>query len=152
MKTPVHVTHPHDRIERARELCEKYRVNQLPVVVEERLVGIVTDRDLRDAFPSVAEEAAHGAEARQLTAAICVEDIMTRAVVTTTEEEGIAEAATRMRRERIGALPVVRGSRLVGILTRSDLLAALAMLAKRDRGGQSTGPSPVRASRPSAES
>jgi CBS domain-containing protein len=34
---------------------ERHRINQLPVVVDDRLVGIVTDRDLRDAFPSVFE-------------------------------------------------------------------------------------------------
>ena len=43
---------PKDTIRHARERLAKYRVNQLPVVVDEKLVGIVTDRDIRDAYPS----------------------------------------------------------------------------------------------------
>jgi acetoin utilization protein AcuB len=133
MKTSVHTAHPRDGIEHARELCERHRVNQLPVVADGRLIGIVTDRDLRDAFPSVAEEAAHPTEAHRFTAEISVEDVMTRDVVTASEADGIDHAATVLRYERIGALPIVRGERLVGILTRSDLLEALVPLAKAER-------------------
>ena len=53
MGHPVHAVKPRDTIRRARELMAEHRVNQLPVVVDGRIVGIVTDRDLRDAFPSV---------------------------------------------------------------------------------------------------
>ena len=134
MQSPVHVAHPHDTIEHARELCERHRVNQLPVVVDGQLVGIVTDRDLRDAFPSLAEEAASPAKAHRLTATLRVEDIMARAVVTVGVDDGIELAATHMRGERIGALPVVRGDRLVGILTRTDLLGALLALTEQARG------------------
>ena len=137
MKAPVHVTHPHDPIDSARELCERHRVNQLPVVADGRLVGIMTDRDLRDAFPSVAEEAARPAEARRLTEELRVEDVMTRDVVTASEADGIDHAATVMRFQRIGALPIVRGDRLVGILTRSDLLEALVPLVRAERGRSS---------------
>jgi CBS domain-containing protein len=42
-----------------------------------------------------------------------------------------------MRRERIGALPVLRGGRLVGILTRTDLLGALVALVTHDEGVRS---------------
>jgi acetoin utilization protein AcuB len=133
MHSPVRVVRPHDPVDRARELCERHRVNQLPVVIDGRLVGIVTDRDLRDAFPSVAEEAADPIAAHRLTALLPVEEIMARAVVTVGEQDGIDLAAAVMRRERIGALPVVRDGRLVGILTRSDLLAALESLARDER-------------------
>ena len=132
MRRPVHVVHPQDTIEHARELCERNRVNQLPVLVDGELVGIVTDRDLRDAFPSIAEEAAHPAEARHVTEELHVEDVMTRSVVTANESDGIHVAASLMRRERIGALPVLRGGELVGILTRTDLLGALMTLTGGD--------------------
>src|SRR5262249_34689279 len=55
MKRPVLTVKPRDSIAHARAIMEEHRVNQLPVVVDDRLVGIVTDRDLRDAFPSVFE-------------------------------------------------------------------------------------------------
>ena len=134
MHADVHVTHPHDSIDHARELCERHRVNQLPVVEGGRVVGIVTDRDLRDAFPSMAEEIEHPAHSHELTAAVRVEDIMTRNPITVADDDGIERAATIMRRERIGALPVMRAERLVGILTRTDLLSALLALVAHDDG------------------
>ena len=59
MRPVVHAVRPRDTIEHARELCERHRVNQLPVVTNGVLAGIVTDRDLRDAFPSLDEQAKH---------------------------------------------------------------------------------------------
>ena len=53
--------HPDESVATARALLEKFRINQLPVVDQRRLVGIVTDRDLRDAFPSVFSAAAASA-------------------------------------------------------------------------------------------
>ncbi len=55
MKHPVTTVRPQDSARHAREVMEKHRFNQLRVVVDGRLVGIVTDRDLRDVFPSVFE-------------------------------------------------------------------------------------------------
>jgi acetoin utilization protein AcuB len=135
MHAPVHTVRPHDSVDRARELCERHRVNQLPVVQDGRLVGIVSDRDLRDAFPSVVEESADPIAAHRLTAVLPVEEIMTSGVITVDEHDGIEGAAAIMRRERIGALPVLRNRSLVGILTRSDLLAALETLVRGDRVG-----------------
>lgn len=54
MKHPVVGVKPRDSAARARALMEQYRFNQLPVLQGPQLVGIVTDRDLRDAFPSLA--------------------------------------------------------------------------------------------------
>jgi acetoin utilization protein AcuB len=132
MKHPVVTVKPRDSARHAREMMEKHRVNQLPVVVDGRLVGIVTDRDLRDAFPSVFEQAEaseqHHHPAGTDPATIPVEDVMTRDVLTLAPAAFIADAARVMRRERIGAIPVIDGGRLVVILTRSDLLDALVEL------------------------
>lgn len=134
MQHPVITVKPRDSARHARELMEKHRVNQLPVVVDGRLVGIVTDRDLRDAFPSVFElaEAAgqHHRPAGTDPATIPLEDVMTRDVLTLAPAAFIADAARLMRRERIGAIPIIDGGRLVGILTRSDLLDAFVELSE----------------------
>ena len=53
MTREVEKVKPLDSILRAREIMEKRRINQLPVVFRGEVVGIITDRDLRDAFPSV---------------------------------------------------------------------------------------------------
>jgi acetoin utilization protein AcuB len=134
MKHPVVTVKPRDSARHAREMMEKHRVNQLPVVVDGGLVGIVTDRDLRDAFPSVFELAEatgqHHRPAGMDPATIPVEDVMTRDVLTLAPAAFIADAARLMRRQRIGAIPVIDGERLVGILTRSDLLDALVELSE----------------------
>jgi acetoin utilization protein AcuB len=123
---------PRDSIRHAREILERHRINQLPVVVDGRVVGIVTDRDLRDAFPSVLEAvAAHGRTDAADPATILVEEVMTSNVLTLTPEATVEEGARLMRSERIGAIPIVAGGRLIGILTRSDVLDVLLGQAER---------------------
>jgi len=132
MKTTVHSVKPKDNVQHARSILEKHRINQLPVLVNEKLVGIVTDRDLRDAFPSVFEMAsARPAEPHDWPDPenVNVDSVMTRKVSTVTSEDAIVDAARLMRKERIGAVPVVDGGHVVGILTRSDLLDAFVTMA-----------------------
>lgn len=128
MKSPVHTVRPLDSIRHAREIMETLRINQLPVVHGRHLIGIVTDRDLRDAFPSVFASAAAKASHRRLhdqdPGTIPVEVLMTADVITLTPYDLLAEAARIMRRERIGAIPVVERGQLVGIVTRTDVLDA----------------------------
>jgi acetoin utilization protein AcuB len=128
MKHSVITVKPLDSARHAREVMEKHRINQLPVVLDDRLVGIVTDRDLRDAFPSVFDsEERLGRLPRKYgadPATIPVEDVMTSTVLTLAPSASIADAARLMRRERIGAIPIVDGGRLMGILSRSDVLDA----------------------------
>lgn len=134
MTKRVATVKPLDTILHAREILEDRRVNQLPVVVGEEVVGIITDRDLRDAFPSVFDEAAgsgrSGSAARGDPSKVTVEMVMTATPFTIESKTPLAEAAERMRRERVGALPVVDNGKLTGILTRSDMLRALIEIAK----------------------
>jgi acetoin utilization protein AcuB len=131
MKAPVYAVKPLDSIARARALMEEHRINQLPVIVDGRLVGIITDRDLRDAFPSVFESAARGRKRKAVSAdprAVRVEMVMSPDPTTVAAGSSMGDAARLMRRMRIGALPVVEGGRVVGMLTRSDVLEAFAVL------------------------
>lgn len=110
-----------DSIAVARRLMAKHRVNQLPVLDNDRLVGIVTDRDVRDAYPTSlminrAEEIDRFAEK------ITVEEVMTHDVFVVRPDTGLPTAVGLLRRHRIGALPVLKNQKLVGIITRSDIL------------------------------
>src|SRR5262249_43686956 len=131
---PVITVKPRDSARHAREVMEKHRINQLPVVVDDRIVGILTDRDLRDAFPSVFESAEPFARRTRRSgsdpATIPVEDVMTPTVLTLAPAASVADAARLMRRERIGAIPIVDRGRLVGILSRSDVLDAFVELTR----------------------
>jgi acetoin utilization protein AcuB len=132
MKHPVHAVKPRDSIEHARELMEKHRINQLPVLLDGQLVGIITDRDLRDAFPSVFDSPFERRKPKLATAdprTVTVEMVMTGNVTTVGPDTSLADAARLMRRQRIGALPVIDGERVVGLLTRSDVLDAFVDLA-----------------------
>lgn len=134
MKHPAITVKPRDSAGHAREVMEKHRINQLPVVVDDRLVGLVTDRDLRDAFPSVFDSAEPlGRRTRRSgadPATIPVEDVMTPTVLTLAPATSVTDAALLMRRERIGAIPIVDGGRLVGILSRSDVLDAFVEMSR----------------------
>lgn len=104
----------------ALQAMREKEIRHLPVVDEGgRLVGILTDRDLRQA--SFARFRALREADRDLT----VQDAMSWAVVTTHPEATTAQAAAVMFERRIGSLPVVEDGRLVGILTERDLLTAL---------------------------
>jgi acetoin utilization protein AcuB len=116
---------PSDSALHARELLERHKINQLPVVEDDSLVGIVTDRDLRDAFPSSLETTRrrhHGLDPEHVR----VRDVMSPHVFSLGADDSVHEAAGLLRRRRIGAVPILDDRRrLCGILTRSDLLQAL---------------------------
>lgn len=113
MQTRVVTVAPYTRVPEALGLAQHRGIRHLPVV-DERLVGIVSDRDLKRAL------GAGGAEERR------VDQIMTRAVVTVTPAAPVEEAARVMLEERISALPVVEGGRLVGIVTETDVVELFA--------------------------
>ena len=127
----IHVK-PRDSVMHAREVLEEHRIRQLPVAVAGKLVGIITDRDLRDAFPSVFDERFHGQRAPKDWTdpdALQVETVMSPAVLTVAPRDTLHGAAQRMIDERIGAVPVVdEDGILCGILTRSDVLKAFVSL------------------------
>ncbi len=115
---------PHDTLRQARERMAKHRINQLPVVVNDKLVGIVTDRDVRDAYPSSLRPF-RGKDIDEFGDSHLVEEVMTYSVVTVSPQTSLRDAALQLRRQRFGALPVVENGKLVGIITRSDLLDAM---------------------------
>jgi acetoin utilization protein AcuB len=133
MTNKVIVVKPRDSVVHARMLLERHRINQLPVMVDGKLVGIITDRDLRDAFPSVLHIPGRlgGGKIHREPENVDVETVMTRNVLILAPDDTLLEAARLMRRERIGALPVLAADQLVGILTRSDVLDTYATIASR---------------------
>ena len=124
MTAPVMTLKPHDSLRQAHERLTKYHINQFPVVHEGKLVGILIDRAVRDAYPSELKHL-RSQDIAEFAEAYTVSQIMTRKVVTINSRATIREAAQRLRRHRVDALPVVDNDKLVGIITPSDLLAAL---------------------------
>lgn len=126
-----------DSIAVARQLMAKHRVNQLPVLDDDRLIGIVTDRDIRDAYPtSMMIDRAE--EIDKFVEKITVEEVMTRDIFVVQPETPLEQAVSLLRKHRIGSLPVVQNHELVGIITRSDILDFV--LSADGRGRRSARP------------
>jgi CBS domain-containing protein len=105
-------------------LMKEKRIRRLPVVEHDKLVGIVTLGDVREAKPSDATSLSIY-ELNYLLAKLTVDKIMTRNPVTVAPESTLREAAKLMLEKKIGGLPVMAGDKLVGIITESDIFRAL---------------------------
>lgn len=120
MHSPVAVVAPGTSLEEACALFRAKGFRHLPVVDGGRLVGILTDRDLRFATSSLDHRPHQGGDP--------VSQAMTAPVLTADPLDPVEDAARIMRQNKIGCLPVVDGGELVGILTGMDLLDALISL------------------------
>ena len=117
---PLTVT-PRNAIRTAVNLMREGGFRRLPVVDRGRLVGVITDRDLRRAAnsPFVVREQWYD---NFILDHIEVGSCMTPNPVTIGPTESVAEAARLMRNHKIGGLPVIDNGQLVGIVTETDLL------------------------------
>jgi acetoin utilization protein AcuB len=114
---------PADAAGKMRELC----VHQLPVVDDaRRLIGIITDRDVRSA-------SGYDPQAR---ADLRVEDIMTPDPQCIAANAPLEDAVVVLSAGRFNALPVLRDTVLVGIISREDVLRAFCELLGLDRSGR----------------
>jgi acetoin utilization protein AcuB len=129
MSKRLYTIGPDDSVEGAvRQLGER-GVRHLLVLDKNRLVGILSDRDLKRALePSKAKKKKllNIGGLYFLLEPIYVREIMTRDPVTIPPDTHVEEAATIMVEKRFGALPVVKNGTLVGIVTESDLLRYFA--------------------------
>jgi acetoin utilization protein AcuB len=113
-----------------RKMMEN-EIRRLPVVDDDGdLLGLVTDRDLRQALPPhgiprLAETYRPGSDDPP------VGDIMLRAVAVVAPTDNIRDAAELMHNHRITGLPVVQGRRCVGVLTVQDLLEVLLVALEK---------------------
>ena len=107
----------------ARALMQKERIRHLLIVDDGRLQGIVTDRDIRLNMASPATSLSVW-ELNHLLARLTADQVMTRTVIAIDPERDAREAARIMIDHKIGALPVLDGERLLGIITETDLLRA----------------------------
>lgn len=115
-KHPITIT-PDKRVSQAVKLMQQHNIRHLPVVKDDRMVGWITSRDLREVLlASMLEK-------------ITVGDVMVEAPITVAPDTSIEEVARLVHDHKIGGMPVVAGDRLVGVITATDLISAfLSML------------------------
>jgi acetoin utilization protein AcuB len=126
MTTKVITVRPNDSLWRAWELLETHHIRHLPVTQGRRLVGMLTDRTLRQLMPSSLSPPDELERFRTWGAQVKVDEVMSRRVFPVTPETPVHEALKIILENRVGCTPVVRGSTVVGILTTRDLLRALS--------------------------
>lgn len=118
---------PEDRLDLADDVMRLGRIRHMPVLEAERLVGIVSSRDLLAA--SLSKHLAFDApERRTFLRSVTVSEAMTRDPITIEPTATLREAADRMLRHRIGCLPVTRSDgSFVGLVTETDLVRAVLL-------------------------
>ncbi len=119
----------------ARLLLKKHRIRHLPVVERGKLIGVVTDRDLKEAAPSAAT-GLDVYELNYLLLKMSVRELIKREPVTIKPDHAIEKAALLMRDNKIGCLPVVDDTgRLLGLITETDMLGVMVdILGEAEKG------------------
>jgi acetoin utilization protein AcuB len=121
------VVHPDTSFGDAMELLRTKKIRRLPVVDDKGvLVGIVVEKDLLKAAPSPATTLSVY-EIPYLLSKLKIKDIMTKRVITVEEDWPLEEAARVMVEHKIGCLPVVRGNKVIGIITETDIFRAMTL-------------------------
>jgi acetoin utilization protein AcuB len=120
-KSPITIKRD-DSFQTALNLLRQGGVRHLPVLEGKKLVGIVTDRDLRQASPSPATSLSIY-EIKYLLDKVLVEDIMVKDLITVSPTATVEFAAKLLYENKIGALPTVNEKgELLGIITETDIL------------------------------
>jgi acetoin utilization protein AcuB len=126
---------PHNSVSNAMTIMRERKVRRLPVIDSAgHLVGIVSDDDILKASPSPATTLAKW-EMPELLDKLTIDQIMVTNVVSIPEDTPLEDAARIMADHKIGGLPVMRGTELVGIITESDLFKVLLQLLGGRRPG-----------------
>ncbi len=135
MSTDLVTVSPTTSLKEAVNLMKEHGIRCLPVLGERRRVlGIISDRDLKAASPSkVTTMDVH--EVHYLFNHLRAKDIMTTEVITITTRDTVEKAAVIMHRRKISSLPVVEKGEAVGIITQDDVARVLTSITGIYRGG-----------------
>jgi acetoin utilization protein AcuB len=131
---PITVTSDFTILE-AQRLLRSHGFRRLPVVDKGVLVGMVTDRDLKDAAPSKATSLSVF-ELNYLLSKLVIREIMRAPVYTVSPDDPIEVAALMMEEHKISGLPVVDDGKVVGMITITDILQAFINILSLREGGR----------------
>jgi acetoin utilization protein AcuB len=124
---------PSESCQKALLMMQSAGINHLPVVERNRLVGILTERDIHRRAPEIRRGIEAGSQKRLLSL-VNVGGVMTYAPATVSPRASLRDAIAVMLQRRIGCLPVMRNGRLIGIFTTRDAIGVLAGPSKQPTG------------------
>ncbi len=134
MTSQVFTVTSYESIADTMALMREKKIDRMPVLEKGKLVGFVTDGDLREVSPSPATTLSIF-ELNYLIAKTPIREVAVKKVVTCHPDTAIEDAALLMREHKIGGLPVLDGDKLVGIITGYDILDAfLDIMGSRSPG------------------
>ena len=131
MSTDVEVVERNDNLQMVEERMAARQLRHVPVVEQGDIVGLVTQRDLFKAAMSSAM--GYGEKAQEaFLKSVRVKEIMVYPVITVTPETPVVEAIELLMQRGIGCLPVVEMGKLVGMVTKTDLLRCLRTMSAKE--------------------
>ena len=125
-----------ERMTTAKKILKEKNIRHLPVVEGKKLVGLVSNMDIRkaEASPATSLEIR---ELHYLLDKITIGEIMTRNVITISPDISVEEAATLLHDNKIGCLPVIEDGNLVGIITENDVMEILIdVMGMKEKGSR----------------
>ena len=134
MTRNVVTTRPDGLLIDVRKTMQEQDLRHIPVVDNEKLVGIVSLNTIRDAVPSKATDLSIH-EIHYLLSKMRIRDVMKKNVITCGPDDHVEDVAKIMQVKRIGAVPVVEEGRLLGILTNDDMFHVLMKILGMDTPG-----------------
>jgi len=134
MTRKVFIIAPDSSVSDAVKLMKEKKIKHIPVVKDERLKGIISDRDIREFMPSKATSL-DVYELHYLLATTKVKEMMKTKVFTITADSAVEEAAMLMFDYNIGSLPVVEDGKVVGIISDRDIFRVLVDITGVRHGG-----------------
>jgi CBS domain-containing protein len=126
MQRKVHTVGIADRVIHARHIMITENIARLPVLQDKKLVGIISDIEIALAFAALKKSFSVGKQKHHLHE-LLVQDAMKAQVVSSTPSMRITDAAELMLKHNIGALPLLENDKLVGMITRTDLLRTIVL-------------------------
>lgn len=124
MKKNIVTLSPDAKISEALQLLLQHRIRHIPIIEQDRqVIGIVSDRDVRDASPSIFDQAS-----KQHVLQHEIRTIMSQPVITVHPLDLVEEIASIFYEEEFACLPVVQNNKLIGIVTEKDMLYTLIQL------------------------
>ncbi|WP_102345261.1 acetoin utilization AcuB family protein [Bacillus sp. Marseille-P3661] len=129
MNRNVVTMRPHETIEKACEIMHSNRIRHIPIVDENNhVIGVISDRDIRDVSPSIFHSEEHLEDLQKPIASIMTEEVLTGHPL-----DFVEEICTIFYEHQIGCLPIESEGKLVGIITESDMLHTLVKVMGADQ-------------------
>ena len=125
MKKNIYSVSPDDRVIHARRIMIDKKIARLPVISTGKLVGIISDTEIAFALAEIKRSFPLGRQKHQLEE-LLVESVMKTPVLWTEPTISAVDAATIMIKNNVGALPIIKDNKLIGIVSRTDLLKTIS--------------------------